>query len=121
MQALSRARSRAKKKVTVFLDDQQSVEQPASFRLCPLGIQFFSPKEIPEFEIMEFAITLPAEGKLKEKKVNASGVVVNCKPEEGASQYRIWIKFLGLQDSVRDRIQCLAKSSKFLCPYCENF
>jgi len=82
---------------------------------------------------MEFRLDLPravsdalpgepvASSQDEREEITCFGIVVNCREEEKDSLYRIWIKFLDLPVSVRSRIQCLAKSSDSLCPFCENF
>lgn len=107
--------------VTVVLDGQESVRQPACFRLCPLGLQFYSPKALPEFEVVEFTLNIPARGGSKEEVVNCSGVVVHCRQEKDSALFRVWVKFVDLPESKRKRLQCVAETSDFLCPFCENF
>ncbi|HRZ11722.1 MAG TPA: PilZ domain-containing protein [Kiritimatiellia bacterium] len=106
--------------VSVFVCGDQPVEQPEGFRVCPLGVQFYSPRKIQEFQIMEFRVAIPGRKNTSEE-IQCSGVVVHCKPLEGRDLFRIWIKFLDLPDSKRDQIRCMAKAGKHLCPYCENF
>ena len=106
---------------TVILNNKHRVKQPATFRLCPLGLQFYSVKKLPEFELVEFKMEVPAKKGRKQVKVDVSGVVVNCRPEKESKQYRVWIKFVGLQESIRKHIRGLAKTCKTLCPYCENY
>ncbi len=108
------------KPVTVVLGRNQQVKQPATFRICPLGIQFYSPRAMPEFDVVEFTIHVPGRNGSGEA-VQVTGVVVHCRPEKGDDSYRIWIKFLDLPESKRKRIECFAKSAETLCPYCENF
>jgi hypothetical protein len=93
------------KPVTVVLDERESVKQPNNFRVCPLGIQLYSPRPLPEFEILEFKISIPGANGSK------------CEP----SLYRIWVKFLDLPEAKRSRLECLSKTAKLTCPYCENF
>jgi hypothetical protein len=107
--------------VTVFVGKKDKVKQPEGFRLCPLGVQFYSSHKIQEFECMEFKIQVPGNGKRKSSEITATGVVVNCKQEKSNARFRVWIKFLDLPEADKSRIQCVAKSGKHLCPYCENF
>jgi hypothetical protein len=76
---------------------------------------------MPEFQVIEFEIKVPSPGRRRASTITVTGVVVNCRPEKDAGQYRIWIKFLDLKESIRNRIECVAKSAKHLCPYCENY
>ena len=106
---------------TVILNNKHHLKQPGTFRLCPLGVQFYSVKKMPEFELVEFKMDVPAKNGKKPVRVDVSGIVVNCRPEKDSKQYRIWIKFVDLKESIREHIQGLAKSCKTLCPYCENY
>lgn len=109
------------KPVTVVLDEHESIKQPDNFRVCPLGIQLYSPKPLPEFEILEFKISIPATGGAKAEDIQCMGVVVRCAKDGDPSCYRIWVKFLDLPEAKRSRLECLSKIAKLTCPYCENF
>lgn len=113
---------RAKAPVRVLVGKNGSgVPQPDTFRVCPLGLQFYSKRPLPEFELIEFRVALPdASG--RRRAVKCTGVVVHCREDaEHSPLYRVWIKFLDLPEEQRNKIQCFAKQSNFLCPYCENF
>ena len=109
------------KPVTVVLDERESVQQPDNFRVCPLGIQLYSPKPLPEFEILEFRITIPGQRNAQAEDIQCTGVVVRCAKDGDPSCYRIWVKFLDLPEDKRNRLECLSKTAKLTCPYCENF
>lgn len=121
MKAAQEAQQLNGKSVTVVLGRDESIEQPATFRICPLGIQFYSPKSLREFDLLEFSIRIPGGKDSRMETVQVTGVVVHCRPEKGSSLHRIWIKFLDLPESKRKRIECIAKSAETLCPFCENF
>ncbi len=108
--------------VTVITDDGDPVPQPKSFQFCPLGLQFYSRKELSECSLLEFKLNIPGDHG-RPDEITCSGLVVNCReePSHKDSPYRIWVKFLDLPEAARDRIHCVAKSSDFLCPFCENF
>lgn len=109
--------------VTVFLGNRKAVKQPDNFRVCPLGIQLYSPRKLPAFEILEFRIRIPGAKKGSWESITCRGVVVRCAPENGSSprMYRVWVTFLDLPETKRKRIRCMAHTSGLLCPYCENF
>ncbi len=112
----------AKSPVKVLVGGNGSgVAQPDTFRLCPLGLQFYSKHPLPEFELVSFRLALPgANG--RRKNVRCTGVVVHCRTDiEHKPLYRVWVKFLDLPEEHRHRMQCFAKDAKLLCPYCENF
>lgn len=94
--------------------------QRNDFRLCPLGVQFYSSRRIPEFQLTEFRLTPPGAAK-NGKALTCTGMVVCCKPVENRRLYRIWIKFLDLTPSQESQLRSLARRGKYLCPYCENF
>jgi hypothetical protein len=108
--------------VTLVLSEREKIQQPDTFRVCPLGIQFYAPRALPEFEILSFVIAVPNGSKTAEE-IACTGVVVHCRKgdQEGNTAYRIWVKFVDLAESYRKRIQCMARTSDFLCPYCENY
>jgi hypothetical protein len=112
--------SEAQKPVTVFVDNKTAVSQPGTFRVCPLGVQFYSPKKLPDLDMIEFDIKVPGKNGVTES-ITCTGVVVHCRQERGSDLYRIWVKFLDVPESKKKRIQCVARSSEYLCPYCENF
>jgi hypothetical protein len=107
--------------VTVVLDERESVKQPSNFRVCPLGIQLYSPKKFPEFEILEFMICIPDSNDGGNEDIRCTGVVVRCVKDNDLSLYRIWVKFMDLPETKRNQLECLSKTAKLKCPYCENF
>ncbi|HBA82910.1 MAG TPA: hypothetical protein DCZ95_02335 [Verrucomicrobia bacterium] len=110
-----------KQPVDLFIgNNDEAVHQPDSFRVCPLGMQLTSPRSIPAFEILSFTIDVPEDnGQLRQ--IDCCGVVVNCQPEKDSELFRIWIKFIDMTEKDRQSIHQIAKTSKHLCPYCENF
>jgi hypothetical protein len=107
--------------VTVVLGEHEHVKQPSNFRVCPLGIQLYSPRKFPEFGVLEFTIRIPGRDGEKSEDIQCTGVVVRCAKDNDVSLYRIWVKFLDLPEAKRNRIKCLSKTAKLKCPYCENF
>lgn len=119
MTALSLKQS-ARPPISVICESDTPVRQPDEFRVCPLGMQLYSNRPIPDFEIVDFTIKLPGHNG-DSPTIACSGVVVHSRPEKGNGSYRIWVKFLDLPDSERQRIQCVARDGDLLCPHCENF
>jgi hypothetical protein len=109
------------KSVTLFLDERESVKQPNDFRVCPLGIQLSSPKPLPEFEILEFKISIPGAKGGQDEDIQCTGVVVRCAKDGSPSLYRVWVKFLDLPEDKKKRLECVSKTAKLTCPYCENY
>jgi len=88
--------------------------------VCPLGLQFYSSKRLARFKILDFQMTVSGNGS-GDGAIHCCGVVVHCRRDTKHRCYRIWVKFLDLPKSKERQIHCFAKSSKLLCPYCENF
>lgn len=108
--------------VDVITDDGEAIRQPKSFQFCPLGLQFYSRRQLAECSLLEFRLKLPDDNGGSDE-ITCSGLVVNCQhdPRQQDSLYRVWVKFLDLPESARGRIHCVTKSTDFLCPFCENF
>ena len=106
--------------VLVFMGNRaKSVAQPKTFHLCPLGCQFYSEKRLKSFDILEFSIDVPGQGRRLTKQ-RCTGAVVRCQREE-KNLYRVWLHFLDLPKTSREHIRCVSKNGKYLCDYCENF
>ena len=98
MRTSQRQTSVAREPVTVVLDGDESVTQPDAFRVCPLGIQFYSPKPLPEFEILEFDISIPGKATAPARRSRAPESWSTA-PEKDPPCYRIWVKFLDLPEA----------------------
>lgn len=109
-----------KRPVTVFLEQDHAEDQPPTFQLCPLGLQFYSPRALEDFSVLELDIDVPAADG-KPEKINCTGAVVRCQYEKEQDRYRVWLKFLDLPERARERIRCASKDGQHLCSYCENF
>lgn len=108
--------------VTVYLGEEKGVSQPETFRCCPLGVQFYSERELATYEVMEFKLNAPAGVPfIFSGPMTCSGVVVHCQKDIPNDRFRIWLMFLDLPESVRSQLECMGKSGEFLCPHCENF
>ena len=94
----------SKKEVEIFLGKKKCCQQTQTFQLCPLGLQFYSPKKLEDLTLLEFNLDIPAEGRKKKQNVTCTGAVVRCQHEKGSARYRIWIKFLDLPEEARQRI-----------------
>lgn len=105
--------------VLVHVDSDHGVRQPATFRCCPLGVQFYSERQVPQYSILNFTLSIPENPHLA--KVECSGAVVHCEKLNGDVNYRIWLYFLDLPETARPHLHCFAKEASFLCPFCENF
>jgi hypothetical protein len=113
-------RSAPKNEIWVYYQDGSPDPQPETFRLCPLGVQFFSRNRLPEYQQIEVSLS-GAAGAMLPKPARCEGVVVHCQYDRHRRLYRNWILFLNLPDDIRCRFRCLAKESGWLCPHCENF
>lgn len=109
-----------RKDVSVCLESSGVFHQPATFRCCPLGIQFYSDHPMQEDLVLEVALEVPSAGAYPHK-VSCAGVVVQSVLENPRHAYRNWVYFLDISPSVKEQLQCFSKDAKSLCPYCENF
>ena len=109
--------------VEVFLGKKKCCQQSQNLQLCPLGLQFYSPRKLEDLTLLEFNLTIPGKGRAKKPEtVTCTGAVVRCQREkETDDQYRVWIKFLDLPERARERIKCVSRDGKYLCSYCENY
>lgn len=107
--------------VVVYLGDEEAVQQPETFRFCPLGVQFYSHSAVAEYELLECRFAVPdANGDLAE--IECAGLVVQCcEPLNGNKLYRIWVKFLNLSEDTVQHIRNLSRSQRLICPFCQNF
>lgn len=113
---------KTQKPVVVHVCDCDNKQPPETFRLCPLGVQFYSSKPMKEFDLFEFNLDLDAAGKKKSKSpTSCTGAVVRCEQEKENDRYRVWIHFVDLPKTAREKIRCVSRSGKHLCAYCENF
>jgi hypothetical protein len=106
--------------VLVFCGDEGGVRQPDTFRCCPLGLQFYSPKELPSYQVLEFKVKAPSDAAAG-VPVDCSGVVVHSQYEDKRGMYRVWVAFLDLDEGVRRGLECFAKDAKLTCPHCMNY
>lgn len=107
--------------VVVYLGDKEAIEQPETFRFCPLGVQFYSHSAVAEYALLECRFNVPnVNGDLAE--IECTGLVVQCcEPMNGDTLYRIWVKFLNLSEETLQHIQNLARRQRLICPFCRNF
>ena len=110
--------------VLVQVGDRRSCKQPGEFRLCPLGLQFYSEKPLREFDLLEFNLADPGKqnGKKSAKTIKCTGAVVRCQADKKDNlRYKVWIQFLDLPKKTREKLNCVSHDGKHLCDYCENF
>ena len=112
--------SAPKREVTVFVDHDHPQDQPTTFNLCPLGLQFYSPKPMDEFQMLELDVDV-SDDSGKPRKLTCKGAVVRCQREPEPNRFRIWVKFIDLPEGARESIRCASKNGQHLCSYCENF
>ena len=110
------------KHVLVFRgEEEDGVPQPETFRCCPLGLQFYAKDALPTYRVIELTIDDPGDGTTEAKPVDCSGVVVHSQYDEEKALFRTWVMFVDVPEETRQRFGCLARSSDFLCPHCENY
>ncbi len=108
--------------VVVRVSDDDNPQPTDMFRLCPLGVQFYSSKPLKEFDLFEFNLDLAKTGKkVGAVPVKCTGAVVRCQHEKKERRYRVWVQFLDLPKRAREKIRCASRDGKHICSYCENF
>lgn len=120
MGKMKTAEAKSGSQVYVHLGKSRAIKQPANFRCCPLGLQFYSPDALPLYETLGFKLEAAGKGGLTEP-IDCMGVVVHSQFEAEASMHRIWVSFVDLPERVRENLKCLGKCADFLCPHCENY
>lgn len=113
---------RGKAKTTIHVKlGKHSVAQPnETFRVCPLGLQFYSPKKVDNFRVMDFKMKVASQNG-GATEVACAGVVVHCQQEKASGLYRVWVKFMDLAADKSASLKCVAKDADAICPHCENF
>lgn len=106
--------------VLVFCGEEAPDRQPETFRFCPLGIQFYSRKQLPEYQQIRINLGGTAGVPLPEG-AQCEGIVVHCEFDRHRGMYRNWILFVDLPDEIRRQFQCFAKQAGTTCPHCMNF
>ncbi len=109
------------KDVVVITEDDTGQPQPQTFQMCGLGLQFYSNRDIPEFEIMELDVVVD-DNAAHPENVHCTGAVVRCQEvNDPAGRYRVWLKFIDTPATTCSQVTCLARRGKHLCTFCENF
>jgi len=109
------------KDVVVYTDDGNGEIQPQTFQMCGLGIQFYSQRNIPEFEIMELDLVVN-DDPANPENVHCTGAVVRCQEvEDEPGKFRVWMKFIDTPETSCSKIACIARKGKHLCTFCENY
>jgi len=106
--------------VLVFCGEEGPERQPETFRFCPLGVQFYSRAQLPEYRQIRMSLGGSPGAPIAEG-TQCEGVVVHCQYDPERRLYRNWILFIDLPEEVRRQFQCLARQSGTLCPHCMNF
>lgn len=105
--------------VLIIQEDQAPLPQPDTFRCCPLGLQFYSPQELPLYKVLALKVNAP-QG-TGTPAVDCSGIVVHCQHETPQDRYRVWVLFSDLPEATRKQLKCIANACELKCPHCENF
>ena len=106
--------------IAIVVGDKGDVHrEPKTFRLCPLGCQFYSSRRLRAFDLMECRIDVPGRGRTSNRRT-CTAAVVRCERED-KNLYRVWLQFVDLPKAESERIRCISKNGKHLCSYCENY
>ncbi len=108
--------------VMIYYDDEAGQPQPSTFRLCPLGVQFYASHPIAECSLIELTLAVPGTADDHSEPVKCVGYIAQCcAPDNGSDMFRIWVKFLDLTSEIQDRLQTVCNARQLKCPFCENF
>lgn len=108
--------------VMVYYGDEAGQRQPDTFRLCPLGVQFYATHPVDECSLIELTLTVPGPAGELPEPVTCVGYIAQCSaPDSSSDKFRIWVKFLDLTPEVQDRLQTVCNAQQLKCPFCENF
>lgn len=118
---MAQAKNKHLKDVVVYTETGDGTLQPQTFQMCGLGVQFYSPRKIADFEVMEFDLQVNDDPKNPEN-VHCTGAVVRCQEvNEAEGKYRVWLKFIDTPETTCSKVTCIARKGKHLCTFCENF
>jgi hypothetical protein len=106
--------------VEVHLNGDGAIMQPNTFRCCPLGLQFYAKKELPDYRVLHLKVE-ENDGADRPFMIDCNGVVVHSQFESERNMYRIWVVFMDVEQETRDRLHCIARENDTLCPHCMNF
>ncbi len=108
--------------IIIYCDEDDGQPQPNTFRLCPLGIQYYAARPLNECCLMDFTLALPGADADDPDTICCTGLVVQCSaPDNGNNLYRIWVKFMDLAPYVEEQLRTLCKECQLNCPFCENY
>lgn len=104
----------------IWVEGDAAEKQAEHFRCCPLGVQFYSRKKLPLYRVMQLDLHLPGAAGAH-NAFQATGVVVESKRVPDRKQYRVWIMFTDIPDSVAAQLKCVSKETATQCPHCMNY
>lgn len=112
--------SRMDKRAEIIVEGRPGETQGEDFRCCPLGVQFYSRRDISLYQMMELHLNFPA-GSEENGTFDATGIVVQSVYDEKRKLHRLWIMFTDLSDSAVAKLRCVSKESGTQCPHCVNY
>lgn len=114
---MTKEHDQASRPILLSVGGQDCISQPASFRLCPQGAQFYTDQPLREFDLMTMTIQTPDSA----EPVEHTGAIIRCEDSGNRKyRYRIWIKFLDHPLQTCDQVQCDAHDDHTQCCFCEQ-
>ena len=104
--------------VSLALEEDAPLGKLDDLHICHLGMKFISARQIPEFNVYEFEMSLKAVGGGEPAKVKCCGVVVSSTPE--GNGFRTVIHFAGMAEADASCLEAVTKAQKMRCDYCAN-
>ncbi len=109
-----------KKNVEIYINNEQPVvDSLSSFHCCPLGVCFYSPRELTVFRVLRLSLAVPFDS--SQRSIDCNGFVAYCQFEEEKGMFRIWVHFIDIPEHVRNELKCITKQSDLVCQHCMNF
>jgi hypothetical protein len=81
---------------------------PNNFHLSPRGLTFRSPARVAPWTEMDIDLEVPVAGG-KHRRIECSGVVVQCEPSRGQSGFDITLLFIDLSKRAAAEISKLSR------------
>ena len=104
--------------VSLALDQEAPLGKLEDLHICHLGMKFTSARQLPEFGIYEFDMTMKPSAGGEPVAVKCCGIVVKSEPE--GNGFRTVIHFSDLGKTDASCLETITKVQKMRCDYCAN-
>ena len=108
--ATSNVTTRPERVVVFHNDDLEGVPQPGSFSCFANGVQLYSRKELPLYELLEFTLEIPPQATGPSRRITCICMVVGCTYETEAALFQVNVQFLDLPQAARQNLSGLIQA-----------